>query len=108
MRSILTLLFALGTLATALPAMAAPADGDAEWQRNGAVSRHLWVPGFARLDIAGMQFRPGLALGLRGSVQANLGRRFTPAIMVDLGQHRSVALLHAGDRGAMIVFQVRP
>lgn len=103
MRSILTLL-----LAVAMPALSAPLEADTEWQRNGAVSRHLWVPGFARLDIAGVQLRPGLALGLRGSVRDNLGRRFAPAFTVDLGQHRSVALLHAGDRGAMIVFQFRP
>ena len=108
MRSILTLLLAVGALATAVPALAAPPESDTDWQRNGAVSRHLWVPAFARLDIAGVQLRPGLALGLRGSVQANLGRRFTPAFTVDLGRQRSVALLHAGDRGAMVVFQVRP
>lgn len=103
MRSILTLL-----LAFAMPALATPLETDTEWQRNGAVSRHLWVPGFARLDIAGVQLRPGLALGLRGSVRANLGSRFAPAFTVDLGQHRRVALLHAGGRGAMIVFQFRP
>lgn len=103
MRFILTLL-----LAVAMPALAAPPDADVEWQRNGAVSRHLWVPGFARLDIAGVQLRPGLAVGLRGSVRDQLGRRFAPAFTIDLGQQRSIALLHAGGRGAMLVFQFSP
>lgn len=108
MRSVLTLLLVVGALAATAPALAAPLDDNTEWQRNGGVSRHLWVPKFARMDIAGLQLRPGFALGLRGSVQANLGRRLTPAFTVELGQQRSIALLHAGDRGAMIVFQIRP
>jgi len=51
--------------------------------------------------------RPGLALGLRGNVKTQLGLAVVPALSVDLGQGGSMSLLHAGSRGAMLLFQIR-
>ncbi|MBX3604053.1 MAG: hypothetical protein KF788_02210 [Piscinibacter sp.] len=76
-------------------------------QRNGHVSRHLWQPEGATAEIAGLRVSAGLAIGLRGAVHSNLGRRYTPALMVDLGQRSSLSLLPGND-GAMLVWQTAP
>lgn len=76
-------------------------------QRNGAVSRHLWKPDMASAQWGGMRVSAGVALGLRGPLRANLGRRYTPALSVELGQRSSLSLLPGND-GAMLVWQTAP
>ena len=78
-----------------------------ELQRNGAVSRRLWKPEAASAAFAGMRLSAGMALGLRGPLQANLGRRHTPALTLEFGQRSSVSLLPGND-GAMLVWQTTP
>jgi hypothetical protein len=76
-------------------------------QRNGAVSRHLWQPEVASAQVAGLRVSAGVAIGLRGAVQSNLGRRYTPALTVHTGQRSSLSLLPGND-GAMLVWQTAP
>lgn len=78
-----------------------------EVQRNGAISRHIWKPDAASADLGGVRVSAGMALGLRGPLQANLGRRHTPALTVETGQRSSLSLL-AGNDGAMLVWQTTP
>src|SRR5262245_32332576 len=94
--------------AAAGSAAAAPLFGGDELERNGAISRHLWTPDLARHEIAGLRVSTGLALGLRGAIRDNLGRNVTPAIAIELRSGSTVALLPAGERGAMLVFQTAP
>ncbi|MDH4050255.1 MAG: hypothetical protein OEU93_01665 [Rubrivivax sp.] len=103
----------LRTLVPLALAIAASAAGASTWaedaglERNGLTSRHAWKPDFARFRVAGLSMRPGLALGLRGNVKTQLGLAVVPALSVDLGQGGSMSLLHAGSRGAMLLFQIR-
>jgi len=109
MRSILApILVALTCLATCGAAAAAPLFGDDDLQRNGAVARHVWTPNFASGEIGGMRLSAGVALGLRGPLQASLGRSVMPAITLGLRGRSSVSLLPAGGRGAMLVLQTAP
>lgn len=75
--------------------------------RNGAVSRHLWQPDAASVEVAGLRVSAGLAIGLRGATRDNLGRRYTPALTVETGQRSSLSLLPGND-GAMLVWQTAP
>lgn len=75
--------------------------------RNGAVSRHLWQPEVASTEVAGLRVSAGVAIGLRGAVQNNLGRRYTPALTVETGLRSSLSLLPGND-GAMLVWQTAP
>ena len=83
----------------------APLFGADELQRNGAVSRHVWTPNFATAEMGGLRVSAGIALGLKGAIQSNLGRNVTPALTLELGSRSSVSLLPAGGRGAMLVVQ---
>ncbi|MCW5667217.1 MAG: hypothetical protein KIT35_25550 [Piscinibacter sp.] len=76
-------------------------------QRNGAVSRRLWSPESASVTWGGVRLSAGVALGLRGPLQAQLGRRHTPALTMELGARSSVSLLPGND-GAMLVWQTAP
>lgn len=76
-------------------------------QRNGAVSRRLWKPDMASAEWGGMRFSAGVALGLRGPLQEQLGRRHTPALTVGFGVRSSLSLLPGND-GAMLVWQTAP
>ncbi len=78
-----------------------------ELQRNGAVSRRLWKPEAASATLGGMRVSAGMAIGLRGPLQANLGRRHTPALTLETGQRSSLSLL-AGNDSAMLVWQTAP
>lgn len=88
-------------------ALAEPWLDSDDLQRNGAVSRRLWKPEAASADIAGVHVSAGMAIGLRGALQAQLGRRHTPALTVQTGQRSSLSLL-AGNDGAMLVWQTAP
>lgn len=103
MRSLLLSLVAMSCLLASRPAAAADA-ADLGLQRNGALSRHVWQPAFAQTEIAGMRVSAGVAIGLRGSVRANLDRSASPALVFDLGRSESLSLLPAHD-GAMLVWQ---
>ena len=96
---------AAALLLAAAPAAAAPLFGGDELQRNGAVSRHLWTPDFARAELSGMRLSAGLAVGLREPLHAPLGRRVAPSLSLDLGQRTQLSLLPAAGRGAMLVLQ---
>lgn len=78
-----------------------------ELQRNGAVSRRLWKPDMASADWGGVRISAGVALGLRGPLQEQLGRRHTPALTLDFGARSSLSLLPGND-GAMLVWQTAP
>ena len=91
------LLFAAG------PASAGPFGIDA-LERNGALSRHVWEPAFAQVDVGGTKVAAGLAIGLRGPVRDQLDRRIAPALTVDLNRSGSLSLLPARD-GAMLIWQ---
>ncbi len=78
-----------------------------ELQRNGAVSRRLWKPEATSVEWGGVRLSAGVALGLRGPLQAQLGRRHTPALTMELGARSSLSLL-PGDDGAMLVWQTAP
>ena len=91
--------------AAAVPAAAHPVLDATEIRRNGALSRHVWAPEFARTELNGLRVSAGLALGLRGSIQANLDRRVAPAITVHTGDRSQLSVLWAGSRGAMVVWQ---
>jgi len=84
-------------------ALAAPQVDPGETQRNGGLSRHLWSPELGRQDMMGVRFSAGLALGLNGSVQAQLRRNVTPALSLDMGPDSRLSLLPGGRRGAMLV-----
>lgn len=92
----------------ALPACAAPLFGGDDLQRNGAVSRHLWKPDFATVEAGGMRISAGVALGIRGALQSQLGRRATPMLTMELGQRSSLSLLPGDGGGAMLVLQTAP
>lgn len=81
-------------------------EGD-DLQRNGAVSRRLWKPELASADIGGVRVSAGVALGLHGSLQDQLGRRHTPALTLSYGARTSLSLLPGND-GAMLVWQTAP
>ena len=86
-------------------AVAAP-QGESEFRRNGAVSRHLWAPEAASTELAGMRVSAGLALGLRGPLRSQLGTRLAPTISFELDRRSSVSLLASGrGGGAAIVWQ---
>lgn len=109
MKSFATVLATLALQAlAATPARAEPLFGADELQRNGVVSRHLWTPDFATAEAGGMRFSAGVALGLRGSLQANLGRRATPMLTMQIDRRSSLSLLPAGSSGAMLVLQTAP
>lgn len=99
---------ALALLAGAASAQATPWLDSEDLQRNGAVSRHLWQPEFANAEVGGLHFSAGVAIGLRGAVQASVGRNVAPALMLDLGQRSSLSLLPTGNNGAMLVWQKAP
>ena len=88
-------------------AWAGPWGDSDELQRNGAVSRRLWKPEVASVEWGGMRVSAGVALGLRGPLQDQLGRRHTPALTLDLGGRSSLSLLPGND-GAMLVWQAAP
>lgn len=100
-------LTAAALLLCAAAAQAEPwLDAD-DLQRNGAVSRRLWKPDVASAEIGGVRVSAGVALGLRGNLQEQLGRRHTPALTVDWGSRSTVSLLPGND-GAMLVWQTAP
>ena len=93
-----------------LLAAAGSASADEPWfngddvHGNGEVSRRIWKPEFARAEAGGVHLSVGLAIGLRGAVRHQLGRRATPALTMELRQGTSVSLLPAGDGQAMLVW----
>lgn len=99
-------LIAALTMSCPLPALAGGAANTSEsgLQRNGALSRHVWQPQFAQTEIGGMRLSAGVAIGLRGSVRANLDRSVSPALVLGTGRGESLSLLPARD-GAMLVWQ---
>lgn len=100
----------IATTLACLPAAAASwLDGEegSEWQRNGRLSRYLWEPGFASGQAGGVAVSAGVAVGLRGPVHANVGRRVAPALTLQWDRRASVSVLPAGG-GAMFVLQVEP
>jgi len=101
------LLIAMLSIVSA-PAVSAPLFGADDLQRNGAVSRHVWTPDFAAGKVAGVRISAGVALGLRDSLQSNLGRSVTPALTFHTSETSSLSLLPAGNRGAMLVLQTTP
>ncbi len=86
-------------------AQAAPEDASDELRRNGAVSRHLWVPEAATADVAGLRVSAGVALGLRGPLRTQLGARLAPSVQFAIDRRSSVAILASGRGGAAIVWQ---
>lgn len=92
----------------ALPAGAAPLFGGDDLQRNGAVSRHLWKPDFATVEAGGFRVSAGVALGLRGALTSQLGRRATPMLTMELNPRSSLSLLPGDSGGAMLVLQTAP
>jgi hypothetical protein len=97
-----------GLLMAAGPACA-QADFDPEaraWQRHGGVSRAIWSPTGARVELAGQQAGFGFALGLRRNLRRPLGTHAAPAFVVETGVRSNLTLLAAPDRGAMLVWQV--
>lgn len=74
-------------------------------QRNGALSRHVWRPDFARAEVGGLRVSAGVAIGLRGAVRDNLDRRVAPALSVELDRGASLSLLAGSGSGAMLVWQ---
>ena len=76
-------------------------------QRNGAVSRRLWKPDVASVQWGGVRLSAGVAFGLRGPLQDQLGRRHTPALTMELSGRSSLSLLPGND-GAMLVWQSAP
>ncbi len=93
-----------------LLAVAGSASADEPWfsgndvSANGEVSRRIWKPEFARAEAGGLRYSVGLAIGLRGAVRHQLGRRATPALTMELREGTSVSLLPAGDGQAMLVW----
>ena len=77
-------------------------------QRNGAVSRHLWAPADAIIDIAGHPVSAGIAIGLRGGLRSNLGVAVAPALSMRIGERSSMSLLAGGNGAVMLVLQTRP
>lgn len=112
MRSGFTLrLTAAALLLSGVAAHAEPWLDSDEWQRNGAVSRRLWKPDIASADWGGVRVSAGVALGLRGPLQDQLGRRHTPALTMEFGTEfgtRSSLSLLPGNDGAMLVWQTAP
>jgi hypothetical protein len=104
---------AAATLIAATLAGLPAAAGAAPWfegdglQRNGALSRHVWRPDFATGRAGGVEVSAGIALGLRGHVRANAGRRAAPALTLQWDPRASVSVLPASG-GAMFVLQVQP
>jgi hypothetical protein len=96
----------LAVVCTSAPAT--PLFGADDLQRNGPVSRHIWTPNFATGEAAGLRVSAGLALGLRDSIQSNLGRSVAPALTIGLGRSARVSLLPAANHGAMLVLQTMP
>lgn len=94
-------------LGAAGSAAAAPVFGNDDLRRNGAVSRHVWTPDIATGEVAGLRVSAGLALGLRHTVKAQLGRSVTPALTVELQGGSSLSLLPGSEGGAMLVLQTR-
>jgi len=74
-----------------------------ELQRNGEVSRHLYVPSVtdALLDN---RVAAGIALGLRGTLRQQLGPA-APAVSFDLTPNARVSVLAAPGKGAMLLLQ---
>lgn len=85
------------------PALAGPLADTGEFQRNGALSRHVWSPDLVRKDLGGLRLSAGLALGLHDAVHAQMQRNVAPAFSLELGQDSRVSLLPGGRRGAMLV-----
>ena len=77
-------------------------------QRNGAVSRHLWAPGDAILELAGHPLSAGVAIGLRDGLRSNLGVAVAPALNLRLGERSTLSLLAGGNGAVMLVLQARP
>lgn len=100
-------LFTLLSLHTR-PAVGAPLFGGDDLQRNGAVSRHLWKPDFATVEAGGLRVSAGVALGLRGALKSQLGRRATPMLTMELSPRSSLSLLPGDSGGAMLVLQTAP
>ncbi|MED5617723.1 hypothetical protein [Ideonella sp. BN130291] len=75
-----------------------------DFRRNGGVSHRLYVPS-ATDGIAGPSVSAGLALGLRGVVRQQLGRRLAPTLTMGVNDSTSVSLLAAPGKGAMVVLQ---
>jgi hypothetical protein len=100
------LAIALLGLLGARPAGAAPLLGDDDLRRNGAVSRHLWSPDAASVDVAGIRVSAGLAVGLRGPLRSQLGTPLAPAIHFALDSRSGICILSSGRRGAAILWQV--
>ncbi len=94
-------------LLASVAAQAEPWLDSDELQRNGAVSRRLWKPDIASADWGGVRVSAGVALGLRGPLQDQLGRRHTPALTMEFGARNSLSLLPGND-GAMLVWQIAP
>jgi hypothetical protein len=84
-------------------AVAAPWLDPEKAQRQGGLSRHLWSTDLGRMDVTGVRLSAGLAVGLHGSVQAQLRRNVTPALTADLSPDSKLSFLPAGRRGAMLV-----
>lgn len=103
-RTLLAILL-LGSAVTG--ARAAPVFGNDDLRRNGAVSRHVWTPDLATGEVAGLRVSAGLALGLRDTMKAQLGRSVTPALTVQLQGGSSLSLLPGSEGGAMLVLQTR-
>lgn len=82
--------------------------GIGDLQRNGAVSRHLWAPGDAVVDIAGYPVSAGLAIGLRDGIRSSLGVAVAPALSLRLGERSSLSLLAGGNGAVLLVLQTRP
>jgi len=109
MKSISAATLAAATLAVfCMPARAMPLFGADDLQRNGAISRYVWKPDMGKAEVVGLRVSAGLALGLKGAMQTNLGRGVTPALTMNIGSRSSVSLLAAGGRGAMLVLQTTP
>lgn len=90
-------------LLAAAPAWARPFEIES-LERNGALSRRVWEPSFAQVQVGGVKLAAGVAIGLRGPVREQLDRRIAPALSMDLNRGGSLSLLPARD-GAMLVWQ---
>lgn len=74
-----------------------------ELQRNGEVSRHLYVPSVADA-LLDNRMAAGIALGLKGPLRQQLGPA-APAVSFDLTPNAKVSVLATPGRGAMLLLQ---